>query len=172
MRHSSLFTTSVASALLLLTAACGSSDPAAAPAASASVSAAVAVPPPGEVTALKTATTPLGEIVTDGDGRTLYMFSTDGKDATVSACTGACLKAWPPALAGSSPPSVTGVDGRIGSIAAPGGGKQLTLGGWPLYYYSRDAAAGDTKGQAVGNVWWVLDGTGSPIMGSSSGGGY
>lgn len=172
MRRSSLLTVSVAAALLLPTAACGSSDPAAAPAASSPATAGVAVAPPGEVTALKTATTPLGEIVTDGDGRTLYMFSTDGKDATQSACTGACLQAWPPALVGSAAPSASGVTGRIGSIAAPGGGRQLTLGGWPLYYYGKDAAVGDTKGQAVGNVWWVLDGSGSAVMGSSSGGGY
>jgi predicted lipoprotein with Yx(FWY)xxD motif len=172
MRHSSLLTASVASALLLLTAACGSSDPAAAPAASSSAAAGVAVPPPSEVTALKMATTPLGEVVTDGDGRTLYLFSTDGRDATQSACTGACLEAWPPALVGSAAPSVSGVTGKLGSITAPGGGRQLTLGGWPLYYYGRDAAVGDTKGQAVGNVWWVLDGSGSAIMGSSSGGGY
>jgi predicted lipoprotein with Yx(FWY)xxD motif len=175
MRHSSLLTASLATALLLLTAACGSSDPAAAPAASSPASAGVAVTSPATpsaVTALKTATTALGEVVTDGDGRTLYMFSTDGKDATQSACTGACLRAWPPALMGSTAPSINGVTGTIGSIPAPGGGRQLTLGGWPLYYYAKDAAVGDTKGQAVGNVWWVLDGSGSAVMGSSSGGGY
>ena len=173
MRHSSLLTASVASALLLLTAACGSSDPA--------VCTRGVVPRdrrcgggprPARSPPCKTATTPLGEVVTDGDGRTLYLFSTDGKDATQSACTGACLEAWPPALVGSAAPSVSGVTGKLGSIAAPGGGRQLTLGGWPLYYYVRDAAVGDTKGQAVGNVWWVLDGSGSAVMGSSSGGGY
>jgi len=173
MRHSSLLTAALASGLLLLAAACGSSDPAASPASSSLATAGAAVvPPPGEVTALQTTTTPLGEVVTDGDGRTLYLFSTDGKDATQSACTGACLEAWPPALVGSVAPSVSGVTGSIGSIAAPGGGRQLTLGGWPLYYYGQDVAVGDTKGQAVGNVWWVLDGSGSAVMGSSPGGGY
>ena len=140
MRPSSLLTASVASALLLLTAACGATDPAAAPAASSPATAGASVAPPGEVTALKTATTPLGDVVTDGNGRTLYLFSTDGKDATQSACTGACLTAWPPALVGSAAPSVTGITGSVGSIAAPGGGRQLTLGGWPLYYFAQDAA--------------------------------
>ena len=172
MRPSTLLAASVASALLLLTAACGSSEPSAAPAASSPATVGASVAPPGEVTALKTATTSLGEVVTDGDGRTLYMFSTDGKDATRSACVGACRAAWPPALVGSAAPSLSGITGSVGTIAAPGGGRQLTLGGWPLYYFAQDARAGDTLGQAAGNVWWVLDGSGSAVMGSSSGGGY
>ena len=173
MRHSTLLTASVASALCCSRRPAGRPSPRSHPPASSSATAACRrCPPPGEVTALKTATTPLGEIVTDGEGMTLYMFSNDSKDGTQSACTGECLAAWPPALVGAAAPSLTGVTGTVASIAAPGGGKQLTLGGWPLYYFAQDAAAGDTKGQAVGNVWWVLDGSGSAIMGSSSGGGY
>ena len=37
----------------------------------------------------------------------------------------------------------------------------MTLNGWPLYYFSGDAAPGDTNGQGVQGIWWVLapDGT-------------
>jgi predicted lipoprotein with Yx(FWY)xxD motif len=38
---------------------------------------------------------------------------------------------------------------------------QLTLNGWPLYYYSKDMAPGDTLGQGVGSVWYVIDATGT-----------
>jgi predicted lipoprotein with Yx(FWY)xxD motif len=39
----------------------------------------------------------------------------------------------------------------------------VTLNGWPLYYYAGDSAAGDTNGQAVGGIWWVLDPAGEKI---------
>ncbi|MEO7784006.1 MAG: hypothetical protein ABIR97_05500 [Terracoccus sp.] len=53
--------------------------------------------------------------------------------------------------------------GPVASIATPEGGKQLTLDGWPLYYFAQDVSPGDTTGQAVGGVWWVVDGAGTPI---------
>lgn len=43
------------------------------------------------------------------------------------------------------------------------GSKQLQYGDWLLYYYAPDAAAGDTTGQGVGGVWWVISPTGDLI---------
>ena len=48
-----------------------------------------------------------------------------------------------------------GVPGVVGVISATDGTPQVTYDGRPLYYYVADAAAGDTDGQAVGDVWWV-----------------
>jgi predicted lipoprotein with Yx(FWY)xxD motif len=177
MRSRTLLTASLMSGVLALTAACGSSTPAtssapapaAASTATGSTTGTTASRSATPVSALKKATTPLGDVVTDGNGMTLYMFTKDSKGTTTSACTGACLKAWPPALMEAAP-SLTGVTGTVASIAAPGGGKQLTLNGWPLYYFAKDAAAGDTTGQGVGGVWWVLDSTGSPVMAATTSG--
>ena len=47
----------------------------------------------------KTMDTSLGKAWTDQNGMTLYTFDTDGKGATVSACTDKCITAWPPFLA-------------------------------------------------------------------------
>ena len=102
-------------------------------------------------------------MVTDGSGMTLYLFTKDTKGTTKSACTGACLSYWPPALLGSSAPKLTGVTGTVGSSAAAGGGKQVTLNGWPLYYYAQDKAAGDVLGQGVMNIWWVVSPSGSAV---------
>ena len=41
----------------------------------------------------------------------------------------------------------------------------MTYNGWPLYYFSGDAAPGDTNGQALNDVWWVVDATGNAITG-------
>jgi len=50
------------------------------------------------------------------------------------------------------------------------GTKQVTLAGWPLYYYANDAKAGDATGQAVGGTWWVVGANGQKITTSASAG--
>ena len=37
------------------------------------------------------------------------------------------------------------------------GEKQTTFRGFPLYYWANHKAAGDTLGQNVSNVWFVVD---------------
>ena len=34
---------------------------------------------------------------------------------------------------------------------------------WPLYYFHEDAAAGDTNGQGLGGVWFLVSPTGEAI---------
>jgi len=93
---------------------------------------------------------------------TLYMFTKDTQGTTTSACTGACLAAWPLVVADSTP-KLTGVTGTVGSIATAEGKKQVTLNGWPLYYYAKDTKAGDVTGQNVNQVWFVLTAAGVPV---------
>jgi len=168
MRTRSISTTALAAAVLVLSTACGSSTPEpaspAAPAPSASTSAGTPAGGGGaEVSELKTASSSLGTIVTDGKGMTLYMFDKDTKGGSTSACSGQCLAAWPPALMGAAAPAASGVTGTVAAIDTPDGKKQLTLGGWPLYYWAKDTKPGDVTGQAVKDVWWVLDAAGTPI---------
>ncbi|MGO4597568.1 COG4315 family predicted lipoprotein [Terrabacter sp. 2RAF25] len=173
MRARSFSTAALAGTVLLLSAACGSSTPTPSPAASSSAagssssSAASTSAPPAvvhaDVTELKTASSALGTIVTDSAGMTLYMFDKDTKGGAKSSCEGQCLVAWPKAMMGASAPTLTGVTGKVASIDTADGKKQLTLDGWPLYYWFKDTKAGDVSGQAVKGVWWVLDPKGTPI---------
>lgn len=105
----------------------------------------------------------LGEIVVDGAGMTVYMFTKDTQGSGESVCAGDCLAKWPPVGSAADVPVVDGVTGELGTITATDGSTQVTLNGWPLYYFAGDAAAGDTTGQAVGDVWWVLSPAGEPI---------
>lgn len=105
---------------------------------------------------LKTADSTLGEIVVDSDGKTLYMFDTDTQGSGKSSCTGQCLTNWPPLTTEADVPAVQGVTGDVGTIKTDDGSTQVTLNGWPLYYFAGDAAAGDVNGQGVGGIWWVL----------------
>jgi predicted lipoprotein with Yx(FWY)xxD motif len=43
----------------------------------------------------------LGQILTDGDGRTLYRFDKDTAKPSKSNCEGDCATAWPPLLKGT-----------------------------------------------------------------------
>jgi predicted lipoprotein with Yx(FWY)xxD motif len=108
-----------------------------------------------------TTSTTLGNVVTDGQGMVLYAYLKDTQGAQASTCTGGCAAAWPAALADATP-SLTGITGAVGSIPTASGGKQVTLNGWPLYYFAKDKAPGDVLGQGVGTVWYVLDSTGTP----------
>ena len=121
--------------------------------------------PAAASTALATATASVGTIVVDGKGMTVYMFDKDTKGTTTSACTGDCLTKWPIVTSDSATPTVEGVTGTVATIDSPDGRKQVTLDGWPLYYFAGDKAAGDTAGQGVGGVWWVLSPAGAKIAG-------
>lgn len=112
---------------------------------------------------LKTAETNLGTIVVDGQGMSLYYFTKDTKGTSTSACTDACLDAWPIAVAAGDTPVLEGVTGEAGTIDSPDGAKQLTLNGMPLYYFAQDTKPGDVTGQGVNDVWYVVTPAGEMI---------
>ncbi|MEU1025552.1 SCO0930 family lipoprotein [Streptomyces sp. NPDC005900] len=97
----------------------------------------------------------LGEVVTDSAGRTLYRFDKDTAQPPRSTCDAACLKTWP-AVAASGAKAAPGVDGSLlGEVTAADGTKQLTIDGWPVYRYAKDAGPGEAKGQGVGGTWYA-----------------
>ncbi len=110
---------------------------------------------------VQVAASELGDILTDADGRTLYLFIPDGQGPSV--CNDGCAAAWPP-LTGE-PVAGDGTDAALlGTAERADGTTQATYNGWPLYYYADDAAPGDTNGQAANDVWWVITPTGDAIM--------
>jgi predicted lipoprotein with Yx(FWY)xxD motif len=116
------------------------------------------------IASLTTAESELGTIVVDDRGLTVYVFDQDTQGSGSSSCSGACLSNWPPVTAGEAP-ALDGVTGDVDTITATDGSTQVTLNGWPLYYYAGDSAAGDTAGQGVNEVWWVVGANGEKITG-------
>lgn len=111
---------------------------------------------PATSTSLMVADSALGEIVVDGEGMTVYMFDNDTQGSGSSSCEGQCAVNWPAVTTDAGAPEVEGVTGEVGTITGVDGATQVTLNGWPLYYYIDDAAPGDVAGQGVNEVWWVL----------------
>jgi hypothetical protein len=50
----------------------------------------------------------------------------------------------------------SGATAAFATIARTDGTSQVTYNHWPLYYYAGDSKAGDTTGQNVGKVWFVM----------------
>ena len=104
----------------------------------------------------------LGKILVDGKGMTLYMYTVDAPNQ--SNCTGKCLQAWPPLLTQGSPTLGAGVDASlVGTATLADGTKIFTYNKMPLYYWVKDLKAGDTTGQGVGSVWYVVSTDGKVV---------
>jgi len=102
-----------------------------------------------------------GKILTDSVGTTVY-FSEQEADGT-TRCTQACLKVWTPVAIPMDAPARAKIDG-LGTVKrADNGQNQVTYQGKPLYTYTLDSGAGDTKGLTANGdfdgmhfVWHVV----------------
>jgi predicted lipoprotein with Yx(FWY)xxD motif len=111
------------------------------------------------------AKSPLGRILVDSKGITLYDFVKD--KGTTSACYGACAALWPPLITKGKPVAGPGVRASLlGTTKRKDGKLEVTYGGHPLYYFVTDKKPGQTTGQGVnqfGGPWWVLSPAGKEI---------
>jgi predicted lipoprotein with Yx(FWY)xxD motif len=114
---------------------------------------------------VSTASTPLGRILVDGSGRTLYLFEKD--KGTTSSCFGACASAWPPYPTTGTPHAGSGVSASLlGTTTRTDGKTEVTYHGHPLYYFQGDSKLGQTNGQnvdAFGAEWYVLSPAGNKV---------
>lgn len=111
------------------------------------------------------AKSPLGHILVDSKGITLYDFVKD--KGTTSVCYGACAALWPPLVTKGKPVAGPGVKASLlGTTKRKDGKLEVTYGGHPLYYFVTDRHPGQTTGQGVnqfGGPWWVLSAAGKEI---------
>lgn len=127
--------------------------------------------PAGGGTSVGTASGPAGTFLTDGSGRSLYLFEKDS--GGTSTCSGDCAGYWPPLIVTGSPTAGGGVNSSLlGTIMRSDGKTQATYAGHPLYTYEDDKAAGDTNGQGsdgFGAKWWLVDPSGKAITAPGGG---
>lgn len=97
----------------------------------------------------------VGSYLTDTEGNTLYLFKKDS--AGKSACEGPCVEKWPLYFRDKVEPK-DGLNAEdFGTITRGDGKKQTTYKGMPLYYFFKDAKAGNTAGHGVNDVWFVVN---------------
>ena len=156
------------------TAAGGDAEPQDAPPSEAMVEPTEAEPTEAEADAEATAATvavtsseELGDILVDGEGMTLYLFTPDEQGE--STCYDDCEQNWPP-LEGPAEAAEGADAALLATVERDDGSMQVTYNGWPLYYFAGDSAAGDVNGQGVGDIWYVVDPAGDAVRETAAGG--
>src|SRR5258708_4162251 len=98
----------------------------------------------------------LGKFLVGKDGLTLYSFTPDPLNTSV--CVDKCATAWPPLLVDSADKLTVadGIPGTFSTFKRADGTLQVAYNGIALYYWFKDAKAGDTTGNRVGRVWWIV----------------
>lgn len=103
----------------------------------------------------------VGKYLTDTEGKSLYFFTKDSVGKSV--CSGDCITRWPifyrDKVAAEEGLKVNDFD----TIVREDGQKQSTFRGYPLYYWQGDSKVGETTGQGVGNVWFVINPDNFPL---------
>ena len=102
--------------------------------------------------------------VTDSKGNTVYLFEND--TSAESTCYDDCAANWPAFEAAGELSAGDGVDASLlGTTERTDGTVQVTYADHPLYYFGGDAQPGDTNGQEIGDVWYVVSPAGEPVEG-------
>jgi predicted lipoprotein with Yx(FWY)xxD motif/plastocyanin len=96
----------------------------------------------------------LGNYLVDANGMTLYYFARDTVGKSNASAT--VLASWPVfnPTSFAVPSTLNAAD--FSTITRDDGQKIATYKGWPLYNYAKDKAPGDTLGEGVGGIWFVI----------------
>jgi predicted lipoprotein with Yx(FWY)xxD motif len=117
--------------------------------------------------------TRFGDVLADGKGFALYLFTRDQEEAPPggaeeSRCYGSCAKAWPVLRKRDKVRAGAGVSkDLLATTTRRNGNRQVTYNGHPLYYY-----VGDTRPEQVlcqdvqefGGRWYVVKADGEPVV--------
>ena len=122
----------------------------------------------------------LGNVLVDGNGRTLYILTSGGHTNVPCNDASGCTKLWPDLPLPSGTTAATAGKGLnaslLGTKKLSDGETYPTYNGWLIYEYSGDSSPGDANGQGItsfGGTWSVLNASGNPVTTSTnSGGGY
>jgi predicted lipoprotein with Yx(FWY)xxD motif len=135
---------------------------------SSATSAATSAAKPAAVVRVEDREVPgLGRVLTNGEGRTLYIFEPDARSKVT--CTGSCALVWPPLKVPNGYTAI-GAGDVMGSLLKttpnPEGGTVVTYARWPLYLYAGDSGPETAKGQARnlnGGLWYVITPSGQVV---------
>ena len=113
-----------------------------------------------------------GTYLTDGDGRPVYLFTTDtqGTDdqqAAISCTSEECLEAWPLFTTEGEPTAASDeVQQDLIGTTDYEGDTVVTYNGWPLYYFVRDEGADAPQGndiESFGGEWYLVTPEGEKV---------
>jgi predicted lipoprotein with Yx(FWY)xxD motif len=110
--------------------------------------------------------TKLGRVLVNAKGHTLYLFKKDRNGK--SSCTRSCATFWPPLLKRGKLTAGSGVKkSLLGTTRRSNGRLQVTYNKHPLYTYTGDKKAGQTRGEgllAFGAKWYAVSAQGRAVV--------
>ncbi len=127
------------------------------------ITTALPVAPTSEPTINVTTNSTYGQILTDGNGMTLYLNTNDLKGQSV--CLATCMQNWTPLYTLGHPNTGSGVDSSlIGTMTTSYGLMIVTYNNHPLYLYKGDKNPGDVNGEDLNIAWYIVSATGQPVL--------
>jgi predicted lipoprotein with Yx(FWY)xxD motif len=167
-------------------AACGSSSSSTASGSGSASSAPAGGSPSTTAVTISAKSVPgVGTVLVNGQGKTLYLLSSEKGGKLTCTDSNGCTKVWPDTelpKGMTAAQAGTGVQGSLlGTVKSSSGSLYVTYNGWPLYTFSGDSGAGAAHGQGItsfGGTWYALTTSGNPATGQSAsspsagGGGY
>ena len=111
--------------------------------------------------------TEVGKVLVDSSGFTVFRFSKDPRNSDTCVKISGCTNLWPPLMSSGRPVAGPGVrSALLSTIKLPGGGRQVTYAGHPLYRYSAATEKGETGyvgAQQFGGSWYALNSAGGSV---------
>jgi predicted lipoprotein with Yx(FWY)xxD motif len=110
--------------------------------------------------------TAIGEILVNGSGHTLYLFTRDRHGRDSCAKVAGCLETWPALTTTSRPVAGANVKASLlGTIKLHGRVRQVTYAGHPLYTYALDFGHStfNIGADEYGGAWDAVNATGQAV---------
>jgi predicted lipoprotein with Yx(FWY)xxD motif len=135
----------------------------------------LAVVPAGAAPSARTASaqklqlrsTSLGKVLVDSSGFTVFRFSKDTQTKNTCLTTSECSTTWPALTTSGRPTAGPGVKAALlSTIKLPGGIRQVTYAGHPLYRYAAAGERAETSyagAKQFGGTWLAVSASGSAI---------
>jgi len=136
-------------------------------AATANAQAPPAAAPAAKAARVQLRPTSLGKILVSASGFTLYRFTRDPRNKDTCVMVSECAQTWPPLTTSARPIGGAGVKSSLlSTITLPGGRKQVTYAGHPLYLYAPASERAETSyagARSFGGTWDAVNAAGKLV---------
>ena len=170
LRRHSLAGAALTGVAAFMLTACGSSATTTATTVAPAAATATTAPAAGGVTIASATVAGVGTVLVNGDGKTLYLLTSEQGGKLTCTDDNGCTKFWPDTelpTGVSSATAGTGVDAsKLGTIKSSSGSRYVTYAGWPLYTFVKDTAPGTAHGEGInsfGGTWETLTPAGTAV---------
>jgi predicted lipoprotein with Yx(FWY)xxD motif len=118
----------------------------------------------------------IGTVLVNGEGRTLYLLSSEAGGKLTCTDDNGCTKVWPDTELPSGVTQATAGSGvqasLLGTVKSADGNLYVTYGGYPVYEFSGDKGPGTVNGQGItsfGGTWSAMTPAGTAAANPGAG---